>query len=344
MADQIGRKTPIVLGLITEFTGYALLFLPELSSEFPLVFLSILIAGIGRGIYYPIPSSIISDLVSPEKRGKILGIYRFILDFGYVIGSALLVIVIEPSLTQNRNPIAIYESSMLLVMMLMIIQTLLVSLLLKDPRPNFRQLKLVGDHIDRVKEAIHKLSLAIFEYSTANTCEAQRMIDQAKSLEREADIILETLIEHTYSGAVEAVDAIEILNFSQKMDKALGHNLRSLRKLLMIKDQISHQVIHQLCKFAVILDILVQEAVETISLVPIRISLASQQSYRVDRAEIVLDQIHQSLFQDVMDYDQGEDTASTVLLIQTIESLEKTANTVEDAVQLIRLIAIKHNA
>ncbi len=342
ISDQVGRKIPVVIGLITEFCGLAMLLLPVLSGQLPIMLLGVMIAGFGRGTYYALPASIISDQVNQELRGKILGIYRFTLDFGYVIGSLLLVLLVEPVLAGSANTVtSVFEASLIVVIFLILVQAVLVTLMLKDPKPRFRQLDRVDKHMLQVQRSMSLLCQSVVEYASDNRHRSKLLMDQAKIVEQKADSTLEQIIQYTYAGSIHAVDAPEILGFSQKMDKALGHTLRGLRQLHLVNDTLPESLRIKMSKFAILLDFMMLEAVETINLLPVKISLAAEQSYHVNRLEEVLDDIHQLIWEDIVHLESNG--LNSVLLAKSMESLEKGANTLEDAVQLIRLVAIKHN-
>ena len=342
VSDEIGRKQPVVLGLIIELTGLSILLLPALNEQLPITLLAIVIAGLGRGTYYPLPASIISDQVSLTQRPMVLGVYRFILDFGYVIGSILLVLLIEPTLFgKSTNPKNVFDSTLVVLVFLLLIQAILTGIFLRDPKPRFRQLNRLDKHLLQVQRSMSLLNYAVIEYASDNKIKSRMLLDQAKLIEQKADRTLEQIIENTYAGAMYAVDGIELLEFAHKMDKALGHSLRAVRHLHQVRSQLTIQFLIRLSKFSILLDFMVLEAVEVIKLLPFNLSVAAQQSYQVNRLEEYLDSLHQLMWEDCLDITTHG--LQSVLLVNSIESLEKAANTVEDAVQLIRLIAIKHH-
>ena len=79
-----------------------------------------------------------------------------------------------------------------------------------------------------------------------------------------------------------------------------------------------------------------------ISLLQYDIGLAATQSYRVNRIEEVLDLIHQDLWQVLVEY-HDKDVLSMILITLIIEAIEKSANIIEEATELVRIVATKHS-
>jgi uncharacterized protein Yka (UPF0111/DUF47 family) len=146
----------------------------------------------------------------------------------------------------------------------------------------------------------------------------------------------------TYAGVWRASDAIEILQFSTKVDKAAGHVIRAMRKFLLVDNELPKNFLLKLRQYAVILDVLVETTSETLELVPIRMNLAVEQSYQVNYVEEFLDEIHKELWKEIISMSSDITPLTTLLLSEAIDSLEKGANTLEDAAELIRLISFKH--
>jgi MFS family permease len=84
-SDRVGRKPPIVAGMLVQAGALALLA----ASNGALGFTSAaaVLLGLGTALVYPTLIAAISDAVSPVARPAAVGVYRFWRDMGYVAGA-----------------------------------------------------------------------------------------------------------------------------------------------------------------------------------------------------------------------------------------------------------------
>ncbi|OLS24097.1 MAG: putative MFS-type transporter YcaD, partial [Candidatus Heimdallarchaeota archaeon LC_2] len=341
IADTMGRKLPLVLGLLMEMSGFIMLFFSGLNDWFPIVTISMAVAGLGRGIYFPIPASVSTDLVPSKYKAYSLGVYRFFLDIGYVIGALLLIVIVEfrPGVI---NEVDLLEPTMTILIFILFLQALAVLLFFKDPRPGFRQLGSMKEHLLLVKQSYSYLIQAIERFTESRIPEVKNLLKKAKQEERKADSYIEQMIRATYSGAWKATDAYELLQFSTKVDKALGHCIRSVRKLLHVKEKLPIGFRSKLKYYSNLLEALIETTEETFNLISVKFYLAVEQSYQVNFVEEFLDIIHKQLWEELLKNADNISPMSLMLLSSVIESLEKSANILEDAAEIIRLISFKH--
>jgi MFS family permease len=87
LSDRTGRKPLIVLGMLVQAGGLALLvagggaFGPSLAAA--------VLLGLGTALVYPTLIAAVSDAVTPRERAPAVGVYRFWRDFGFVAGALL---------------------------------------------------------------------------------------------------------------------------------------------------------------------------------------------------------------------------------------------------------------
>jgi MFS family permease len=86
-SDQVGRKLPIVAGMLLQALALALLALSN--AELALAAISAVALGAGTALVYPTLIAAISDAVSPIARAPTVGVYRFWRDMGYVAGGLI---------------------------------------------------------------------------------------------------------------------------------------------------------------------------------------------------------------------------------------------------------------
>lgn len=87
LSDRIGRRIPIVVGMLLAALGVGLF---PFAGSLP-VFLGLaLTAGLGMALLYPTLLAAVSDLAGSTHRGTVLGAYRFWRDSGYGFGALFL--------------------------------------------------------------------------------------------------------------------------------------------------------------------------------------------------------------------------------------------------------------
>ncbi len=87
LSDHTGRKPLIVIGMLVQAGGLALLvagggaFAPALAAA--------ALLGLGTALVYPTLIAAVSDVVQPRDRATVVGVYRFWRDTGFVSGALL---------------------------------------------------------------------------------------------------------------------------------------------------------------------------------------------------------------------------------------------------------------
>ncbi len=86
LADKLGRKKPVVLGLLVYSIVMSLYGFSQ--DVFQLILFRAL-QGMASGIVWPVISTMVADMVSPGDRGKAIGIYEMTWFLGTVVGPGL---------------------------------------------------------------------------------------------------------------------------------------------------------------------------------------------------------------------------------------------------------------
>jgi predicted MFS family arabinose efflux permease len=87
LSDQTGRKPLITAGMIVQAGALGLLvagdgaFAPSLAAA--------LLLGAGTAMVYPTLIAAVSDASQPRDRARVVGVYRFWRDFGFVLGALI---------------------------------------------------------------------------------------------------------------------------------------------------------------------------------------------------------------------------------------------------------------
>src|SRR5207248_2784396 len=103
LSDQTGGKPLITAGVIVQAGALGLLvagngaFAPSLAAA--------LLLGVGTAMVYPTLIAAVSDASQPRDRARVVGVYRFWRDFGFVLGA--LIAGVGADATRPRTAILI---------------------------------------------------------------------------------------------------------------------------------------------------------------------------------------------------------------------------------------------
>ena len=88
LADRIGRKPPIVAGMLIQAAGLAVIT-AGISHALAAGLAGAFLLGVGTSLVYPTLLAAVSDATHPAWRASALGVYRFWRDAGYAIGALI---------------------------------------------------------------------------------------------------------------------------------------------------------------------------------------------------------------------------------------------------------------
>jgi MFS family permease len=86
LSDFVGRKLLIAAGMIVQALALGLL---ASSGGFGLALGAAVLLGIGTAMVYPTLLAAVSDTSQPRDRARVVGVYRFWRDFGFVVGALI---------------------------------------------------------------------------------------------------------------------------------------------------------------------------------------------------------------------------------------------------------------
>jgi MFS family permease len=87
LSDHTGRKPLIAAGMIVQAAALGLLFAGD--GRFTPSLAAALVLGAGTAMVYPTLIAAVSDASQPRERARIVGVYRFWRDFGFVLGALI---------------------------------------------------------------------------------------------------------------------------------------------------------------------------------------------------------------------------------------------------------------
>lgn len=88
LADRIGRKPPIVAGMLIQAAGLAVIT-AGIARALPAGLAGAFLLGTGTSLVYPTLLAAVSDATHPDWRASALGVYRLWRDSGYAIGALI---------------------------------------------------------------------------------------------------------------------------------------------------------------------------------------------------------------------------------------------------------------
>jgi MFS family permease len=87
LSDQVGRKPLIAAGMLVQAAALGLLVAGD--GRFAASLAAAVVLGAGTALVYPTLLAAVSDSSQPRDRARIVGVYRFWRDFGFVLGALI---------------------------------------------------------------------------------------------------------------------------------------------------------------------------------------------------------------------------------------------------------------
>jgi MFS family permease len=127
LSDYIGRKPLITAGMLVQAAALGLLVAGDGAFSSSLAAAALL--GLGTAMVYPTLIAAVSDASQPRDRARVVGVYRFWRDFGFVLGALIAGIGADAASTRT---------AILIVAALTAASGLLVAVTSWQPRPALR--------------------------------------------------------------------------------------------------------------------------------------------------------------------------------------------------------------
>ena len=347
ISDAIGRKKPIISGLIIE--AVALLGLSAGSFPTPFLFLLSALGGIGVGLYYPILPSIAVDVTSDEQKSYFIGFFRAFKDLGYFTGPVFAGFI--ALLWYDTNPqLDIVLRVPLSIASLILVIAAIGLLLVRETRPGWLQFETSLDHARLVEESVIASTKGILVYLEQETIEEdeykqflEKYTSRAKKLEVEADKKLEEIVTHTYQSLHNSPDAGNFIRIARRLDRVAGLTLGALFRFHHIPLQIIPPLVQERLHDAVInLRSLVRLTVDVLQVLDIKINVVTDIYHTIRDRESDLDRLYQ-----IMNHQMSLSATHMQFGIwyeikEVINMIEQAADSTEDAAEVINILAIKY--
>lgn len=344
LSDRVGRKLPTIAGSLLAGTGFiSATFLGNVY----VVGISLFLAGVGTSMYYPAIPSISVDIADQEDRGAFLGVFRAALDLGYVSGGILIValaVILDVSDIDHGG--TLYRSVLRIAASLLIAIGLLFAFFVKETRPLWAQVPTVIEHAETVRMLAIDANAGMVLYldGKMTSPEALALVSKLKDRERQADQILEDLSAICYGRGGSAQDEFEFIKMASRIDKAAGGIYRSCKTIVHCPvDEIPEQIRHSYLTILPGLCSLLDMAANTLRSLTSKARRESLSFVKdVAALETELDGVYNDAWLWLIENRNTVQPVLWVILRDVLNSLEKAANSIQDAVEIVQILVHKH--
>jgi len=331
ISDMVGRKIPCITGLLLNGT---FLFLILWAQSFPMVVMSVILAGIGIGLYYPVLPAVSADVVRPELKGSTLGLYRSLRDAGYFTGPLVLGLIID-----------IYNIKLAfsIVFSLLIICAAAISIVVKETRPGWPAFEYSIKHTELVCEAARRVELAVCAFVNEDVEAVKKLVQEAKIIERKADETKREIMLRLSMGVLEAPDRADFLRLTELVDDVAGYVVGAGRRLSLLDPKNFPKEIREhfamFTKGVTKISDLVKLAIEALR---INVEETLKIVEEIEKLETDMDDWYHEISGEIIKLGEKLNTPTLLTVRDFINLIEFAIDTAEDAGDHIRMIAVKH--
>jgi len=331
ISDRYGRKRLVVAGLLINATSLmALLYgrSPTLSS------LAALMIGLSMGMYYPTLPAITVDVLPLEIKGRALGLYRSIRDYGYFTGALVLGFIVK----DYGFIIAFYFTCLLVI-----IGSVLTMAFVRETRPSWPMYDLIIEHLKLIGGCVEEGKQVVTSLIKGDKENAWNHFKRAKELEERADDLKRKIMDRIWSSYIPLSDKMDFERLIELVDKVAGCILESSIRIIRVSkvNKIPERFIKEL---AILMDMtlgITNKFMECLRALRNSPHDVIELSKEVERMETDIDKIHTNLILMIREL-KGMDFLTIIDLKESIELLENVADDFEDASDIIRIIAVKY--
>ena len=332
ISDKLGRKIPSALGLGLKALG---IFGVYFGKSFYLDLVSAGMIGLGVGLYYPIMPAISTDVVPSGVKGRAIGLYRSIRDYGYFTGALALGLVTGWG----------YSYAFLLTVALLGVGAIAIATGVKETRPFWPAYPDVVRHAEKVKEAVEVLKEMFESYRGGDLERAKMLAKRIKELEDAADELRVTIDRSLWLSVLRGQDKADFARLTQRIDRVAAFALGSSRRLLLVEPgEISEELKSTLSEFLDGLSREVELLTEALKLMGEDLEGSLPLIEEVGDLETELDILHQRALSELEGHAERIDVLTLLNLRDLVEFLEYAADVAEDAADVMRVIVFKHSA
>lgn len=354
LSDVLGRKPITIVGLI----GQAFSVGQFLSNTtFYGILGSVMLMGAASGLYYPANPSAVLDMTPRPVQGKLMGIYRASKDLGYVTGplvSGLFVIIAFIALNDVNLAFSI---PFLVVQVFLIVAAANTFFFGVETRPAWWQYQTSLEHaltcLAAVDAAVNGIRIFLrddnhpFLKKTPTEDEIEKEAREnaidAKHYEVLADELLDQIAMRSYQAIQTAADAAEFIKIARRLDRVAGLSVGATMRIRKIEfDLIPEFLRVNLIRQAKKLRELMDNAIQGLTLLELNIDQIEFIYKDTRKKEKILDDIYLQASRFLYSKADYLSFGTWMSLHNVVEILEHAADTIEDAVEGIRMLSLKY--
>ena len=347
VTELVGRKTPIIIGLLISGCGFLGLSLMTTGLENLYTFTIVMMfsAGIGTGLYYPLLPTIGLDIAKPKYRGQTLALFRTFRDFGYFTGPICLIILVYiRGSTIKSLTFAIAFTG---VLMLFIAGSFILTL--RETRPIWPFFQEFVKQIVLIKLVVKKSVLVFDEQLMEDEKLLEIAVEEAKALERKADRKKRELFRDILVPMGKKDDINDFVTLVELTDKIGNHTETAglkYSKLYAVLPHIPKPLLQALRDLANKMPAMMDELLESILMLNETASLTVKQQKIISQTEKEVDDLYGNflhlLYQFEPFYIETEKFTIMMTLKESSELLEKASDMILTIGDSLSMIALKH--
>ncbi len=328
ISDVFGRRLPIFMG----FSIKALSIYAMNSVRDPLLMaLASITLGLGVGLYYPILPAISADAAPPAVRGRSMGLYTSFRDFGYMTGAIALGTVGE---------VYGFEGTFVLTALLMGLGSFLI-FLMKETRPFWPAYDMVVDHASKVIRAVESFASMVSSYSRGVRDEDDFRL--VKEYERQADEVRVAIDRQLWLSSLSGQDKADFARLVGRVDRIASFALGASRRLRTLDpEDIPPRIRELMGEMAKVSRWISNRLFRAIEVMREDIESSLEIVSEIDALESVFDELHQQAMEELLHVEMH--VVKLMNLRDFVELFENMIDAVEDASDVLRVIAFKHMA
>jgi MFS family permease len=348
LSDRIGRKQPLMFGLVLE--AVTLIALQLGGVPFIVLLGLTLLGGLGVGLYYPLLPSIAVDVASEDEKARLIGWYRAIKDLGYFSGPFVAGILAQIWYDTGATVNTVLKIPLVVAAFLLVIGSFSI-LLARETRPGWAQYRTVLGHARMVEESVTQATKGILVYLEQSKFDDRTELERrlstyslrAKELEVEADDGLEEIAVQTFHRFHKSSDAGTFLRIAKRLDRVAGLTLGALYRLQVIPiDEIPSFIQEKLHDAAYALRALVETAVDVLQVLEIKLDAVTGIYRTIRDRETELDLLYQMMNRQLFISAHEMHYGTWYAIKDVVNMIEQAADSAEDAAEVMNFLAIKY--
>ena len=347
ITEVLGRRAPILAGLLLSGIGFiGLSTLSKTTSDiFLMTAVTLVMAGLGTGLYYPLLPAVGLDIAKPKYQGQTLALFRTFRDFGYFTGPIFLIILVYLNGASIKSVpwVITFTGALMLLLAFFILVTL------RETRPIWPFFEAFVMQIELIQKDVKK-SVAVFnEENIEDEKKITKLVKEAKILEQKADKKKRQLYKELLMPMGKRDDVSDFIMLVELSDKISNHTAMAALKYSKIFNflpQIPKPLLEALKDLSLKLPPMMDELLESIILLNEKVTLTVKHQKILSTSESDADILYGNflslLYQFEPFYPETEKFTIMMTLKEISELLEKVTDIILQIGDTLSMIAWKH--